>query len=133
MNQNKQGGFTLFEVLIAIILFSLVVAGYYQLMLMSVMVNRRIDRKILIINFTSAIMEIIKTQNITNVDREKIIEELLSNEYKNIKNIIEKTSINIKKVQDGLFQVDVEVYWEKQTYKLSTFVYQKKEVNESET
>jgi len=78
-------------------------------------------------------MEIIKTQNITNVDREKIIEELLSNEYKNIKNIIEKTSINIKKVQDGLFQVDVEVYWEKQTYKLSTFVYQKKEVNESET
>ncbi len=137
MKVNSKQGFTLIEVLLALVVICIVISGFSRLIYSNMKAKKLTNNKYIIMNWAQTVIEYMKTVNLEEYKGEYNVQdfpELLKYkvDFPGIDNLIRKVKIIINNYSEedlgeNLFQIDVCIEGQNNSriknYELSTLVY----------
>ncbi len=139
MKNKNVSGFTLIEVIVALLIICIIITGFSRLVYKTMQLKNVAEDKTIIINWSQTIMEYIKNKNLAELNGEYISSDFpglanLRDDYDGIEKLLAEVIIKINKytdenISEGLYQINIIVKWKKEKkiniYKLSTLSFQK--------
>jgi len=138
LNNKQISGFTLVEVIFALLIICIVISGFSRFLYTNMQARYMVEDKNMITNCSQTIVEYIKSKNLQDYNGEYTISDFidledLKNDYDGIDKLLTGVKVNINEyndeyVSENLYCINITVKWKKKekinTYELSTLIYQ---------